>query len=187
MSRWSLSRGHTLSLPACLEEVAKAEVVVVLVAHRFGWVPEGAANPQKRSITWLECEHAWNVTNKEVLAFVVDPKCDWRLDWKENYRLITESNKRGMLTFATAGPNTRTTQLFINFKDNARLDGMGFAPFGKVVEGMNVVDSLYKGYGETSGGGMRAGKQGKLFEEGNAWLDREFPQLDKLLRARIVN
>jgi len=70
--------------------------------------------------------------------------------------------------------------------DQTRQDADGFAPFGKVVEGMEVVDRLYPEYGETSGGGMRAGRQGKLFEEGNAWLDREFPLLDKLLRATIV-
>jgi peptidyl-prolyl cis-trans isomerase A (cyclophilin A) len=65
-------------------------------------------------------------------------------------------------------------------------DGTGFAPFAKVVEGMDVVEKLYSGFGEQSRGGMRAGRQAKLFEEGNAWLDREFPQLDRLVRARIV-
>src|SRR3974377_645053 len=60
-----------LSLPACLEQVAEAEGVVVLVAHRYGWVPEGSANPDRKSITWLECDHAWKVTKKEVLAFRV--------------------------------------------------------------------------------------------------------------------
>ena len=63
----------------------------------------------------------------------------------------------------------------------------GFAPFGKVIEGMDIVDHLYSGYGERSGSGMRAGKQARLFEEGNAYLDRDFPQLDKLVRARIVH
>ena len=84
------------------------------------------------------------------------------------------------------GPNARTTQIYINVTDQPRQDAGGFAPFGKVVEGMEVVDKLYSGYGETSGGGMRGGKQGKLFEEGNAYLDRGFPLLDKLLRARIT-
>jgi homoserine O-acetyltransferase len=84
------------------------------------------------------------------------------------------------------GPNTRSTQLYINLVDNSRLDTQGFAPIGQVVEGMEVVDKLYSGYGETSGGGMRGGKQAKLFEEGNAWLDREFPKLDKLIKATLI-
>jgi homoserine O-acetyltransferase len=84
------------------------------------------------------------------------------------------------------GPNARTTQLYINLVDNSRLDAEGFAPIGRVVEGMEIVDQLYAGYGEESGGGMRAGKQGRLFEEGNAYLDREFPKLDRLNRARII-
>src|SRR5437660_10835427 len=73
-----------------------------------------------------------------------------------------------------------------NTGDQSRLDAMGFAPFGKVVEGMSVIDKLYAGYGETSGGGMRAGHQGKLFEEGNAYLDRDFHLLDRLGRAEII-
>ena len=83
-------------------------------------------------------------------------------------------------------PDARTTQIYVNTGDQSRLDAMGFAPFGKVVEGMSVIDKLYAGYGETSGGGMRAGHQGKLFEEGNAYLDREFPLLDRLVRAEII-
>lgn len=96
------------------------------------------------------------------------------------------SNTRGTFAFAMTGPDARTTQIYINTSDQLRQDEQGFAPFGKVVEGMEVVDRLYSGYGEQSGGGMRAGKQGRLFEEGNAYLDREFPQLDKLLKARVV-
>lgn len=99
---------------------------------------------------------------------------------------VKASNVRGTFAYAMTGPDARTTQIYINTGDQIRQDAMGFAPFGKVVEGMNVVDSLYAGYGETSGGGMRAGHQGKLFEEGNAYLDREFPLLDRLTRAEIV-
>jgi homoserine O-acetyltransferase len=99
---------------------------------------------------------------------------------------VKQSNTRGFVSYAMTGSDTRSTQLFISLADNSRLDAQGFAPIGSVVEGMDVVDKLYSGYGETSGGGMRGGKQQKLFEEGNAWLDREFPKLDKLLHARIV-
>lgn len=97
------------------------------------------------------------------------------------------SNARGWFAFAMTGPGARTTQIYIVTSDSMKAqDGQGFAPFGRVVEGMDVVDSLYSGYGENSGGGMRAGHQDKLFEEGNAYLDREFPNLDKLIRAVIV-
>jgi cyclophilin family peptidyl-prolyl cis-trans isomerase len=99
---------------------------------------------------------------------------------------VVQSNKRGFLSYAMTGPDTRSTQIFINLADNSRLDAQGFAPIGQVVEGMEVVEKLYSGYGETSGGGMRAGKQQKMFDEGNAWLDREFPKLDRLVRATIV-
>jgi cyclophilin family peptidyl-prolyl cis-trans isomerase len=97
----------------------------------------------------------------------------------------TRSNLRGTVAYAMTGPDTRTTQLYINLGDNSRLDSQGFAPIGRVTSGMEVVDRLYSGYGETAGGGMRGGNQGKIFEGGNAYLDSAFPRLDKLLRARI--
>jgi cyclophilin family peptidyl-prolyl cis-trans isomerase len=99
---------------------------------------------------------------------------------------VRASNTPGTFAFAMTGPNARTTQIYINTGDQSRLDKMGFAPFGKVVAGMDVVDSLYSGHGERSGGGMRAGHQAKLFDQGNAYLDRNFPRLDHLLRAAIV-
>lgn len=95
-----------------------------------------------------------------------------------------KSNLRGTITFATAGPNTRTTQLFINTVDNSRLDNMGFAPFGRVVRGMDVVDQLYADYGE----GAPAGKgpsQKRIHDEGNEYLERDFPKLDFIKRAVI--
>ncbi len=98
---------------------------------------------------------------------------------------VIESNKRGRITFATAGPNTRTTQLFINFGNNASLDGQGFAPFGEVIEGMDVVDKLFAEYGEGAPGG-RGPDQGKIQAEGKAYLDRYFPKLDRILSAKIV-
>jgi len=98
---------------------------------------------------------------------------------------VTQSNLTGYLTFATAGPNTRTTQLFINLADNRNLDDMGFAPFGKVVEGMDVVRQFYSGYGEGAPGG-RGPDQGRITNEGKAYLDKEFPQLDSIKVAMIV-
>jgi peptidyl-prolyl cis-trans isomerase A (cyclophilin A) len=100
---------------------------------------------------------------------------------------VKQKNFLGYAAFAMTGPNARTTQVYINLGDNSeRNDPQGFAPFGKVIEGMDVVQKLYSGYGENSGGGMRAGKQDRMFQEGNAYLDSQFPKLDKLIRARVI-
>jgi peptidyl-prolyl cis-trans isomerase A (cyclophilin A) len=98
---------------------------------------------------------------------------------------VKESNKRGYMTFATAGPNTRTTQVFINFGNNAQLDGMGFAPFGEVVEGMDVVDNLHTGYGEGAPRGMGP-NQGQMERRGNEYLKSSYPKLDYVKTATIV-
>lgn len=99
---------------------------------------------------------------------------------------VKQSNARGMITFATAGPNTRTTQVFINFDNNAPLDSQGFSPFGKVVSGMEVVDSLYGGYGEGAPNGMGP-NQGLIQQQGNAYLEQGFPKLDYIKQATIEN
>jgi peptidyl-prolyl cis-trans isomerase A (cyclophilin A) len=92
---------------------------------------------------------------------------------------VVQSNKRGSLVFATAGPNTRTTQFFINYADNARLDAMGFAPFGTVIEGMDVVDKIYPGYGEQP-------QQPLITQQGDPYISRNFPRIDKIKSALIV-
>ena len=97
---------------------------------------------------------------------------------------VRRTNIRGMVTFATAGPGTRTTQIFINYGNNDRLDAMGFAPFGQVVEGMEVVDQLYGGYGEGAPAG-RGPEQFRLNIEGEKYLARQFPRLDKINKATI--
>jgi peptidyl-prolyl cis-trans isomerase A (cyclophilin A) len=97
---------------------------------------------------------------------------------------VKQSNKRGFITFATSGPNSRTTQVFINFGDNSRLDGMGFASFGQVSTGMNVVDQLYSDYGEGAPQG-RGPNQGRMQGEGNAYLTKDFPNLDFVRKATI--
>jgi len=97
---------------------------------------------------------------------------------------VKQSNKRGFITFATSGPNSRTTQVFINFGDNARLDGMGFASFGQVSNGMNVIDQLYADYGEGAPSG-RGPNQGRMQSEGNAYLTKDFPNLDFVRKATI--
>ncbi|HXT10942.1 MAG TPA: peptidylprolyl isomerase [Candidatus Angelobacter sp.] len=98
---------------------------------------------------------------------------------------VKASNTRGAITFATAGPNTRTTQLFINFGNNAQLDHMGFAPFGKVVEGMDVVDKINGEYGEGAPRG-RGPAQGQIQAEGNSYLKKDFPNLDYIKSATLL-
>jgi peptidyl-prolyl cis-trans isomerase A (cyclophilin A) len=97
---------------------------------------------------------------------------------------VKKSNERGMISFATSGPNSRTTQVFINYDNNARLDGMGFSPFGKVIEGMEIVDGLYAEYGEGYPNG-RGPDQGRLQAQGNAYLIADFPKLDYVKKATI--
>jgi peptidyl-prolyl cis-trans isomerase A (cyclophilin A) len=98
---------------------------------------------------------------------------------------VKESNKRGYITFAMAGPNTRTTQLFINLVDNSRLDSMGFPPFGQVIEGMDVVDKLFSGYGEGAPRGSGP-EQGQITARGEPYLAANFPRLDSIKTATIV-
>jgi peptidyl-prolyl cis-trans isomerase A (cyclophilin A) len=97
---------------------------------------------------------------------------------------VEESNLRGFVTFATAGSNTRTTQVFINYGDNPSLDGQGFAPFGKVVSGLEVVQHLYSNYGEGAPRG-EGPDQSRVQTEGNAYLQKNFPQLDYIKKATI--
>lgn len=96
-----------------------------------------------------------------------------------------KSNTRGRVTFATGGPDTRTTQIFFNYADNSRLDGMGFSPFGEVVEGMETLDALFGGYGEGFPGGAGP-NQGRIQSEGNAYLRSDFPNLDYIKSARLL-
>jgi cyclophilin family peptidyl-prolyl cis-trans isomerase len=97
-----------------------------------------------------------------------------------------QSVTRERVAFAFALPNGRTSQVYISLRDNSYQDDQGFVPFGEVVEGMDVAAALNSEYGENSGGGIRAGKQQPLFDGGNAYLDREFPRLDRILRARVI-
>jgi len=109
----------------------------------------------------------------------------WR-DAKITDDPVLTKNIRGTISYAMAGPNTRTSQIFINYNNrNVKLDSMGFSPFASVVEGMEVVDSLHKGYGEGAPRG-RGPDQGRIQMEGNAYLNTDFPDLDHVIRATIV-
>jgi peptidyl-prolyl cis-trans isomerase A (cyclophilin A) len=145
------------------------------------WAPRGADRFYD-----LVQQHFFDDTRffRVVPGFVVqfglsgDPKKNEPWDKPLPDDSIRQTNARGTIVFATQGPNTRTHQLFINLGDNARLDGMGFAPIGRVVEGMNVVDSLYSEYGE-------APDQQFIQTLGNPYLDRTFPKLDHIKTAKL--
>jgi peptidyl-prolyl cis-trans isomerase A (cyclophilin A) len=95
---------------------------------------------------------------------------------------VTQSNRKGYITFAISGPNTRTTQVFINLGNNTFLDNQGFAPFGQVTSGMDVVNRLYNGYADSP-----TSHQSEITNEGNAYLDQNFPKLDKIVSATVIS
>jgi peptidyl-prolyl cis-trans isomerase A (cyclophilin A) len=188
---------NALTNPAALTARAPADYKVkfdtskgafVVEVHR-DWAPLGADrfyNLVKNG--FFNNARFFRVISGFMVQFGInaDPKVSavWR-DANINDDPVKQSNSRGMITFATRGPNTRTTQMFINYADNNRLDGMGFAPFGQVVSGMNVVDALYSGYGEGAPRGAGP-EQGRIQSEGNAYLTKEFPKLDYIKTATIV-
>jgi peptidyl-prolyl cis-trans isomerase A (cyclophilin A) len=96
---------------------------------------------------------------------------------------VRQSNQAGYITYAKGGPNSRTTQIFINKVDNSRLDAMGFAPFAKVIDGMHVIEQFYGGYGD---GGRGGPDQTMIGTQGNGYLDRQFPRLDSIVKARVI-
>ena len=124
----------------------------------------------------------FRVVPRFVAQFGIPARPEVAAAWDHAYIVddrVTQSNKRGTLTFATAGPNTRTTQIFINFSDNAALDTQGFAAFGQVIEGMDLVDKFFSGYGESP-------DQGRITAFGKAYLDKSFPNLDRIVSATIM-
>jgi len=120
-----------------------------------------------------------------VVQFGISPNPAVSAAWKHTEIKddpVSQTNKRGSITFATAGPNTRTTQIFINLKDNARLDGMGFSPFGVVDgNGINVVEMMYEGYGDSAGP-----DQDQLEKQGDPYLKKGWPKLDYIKSAALV-
>ncbi len=161
----------------------------VIETHR-DWAPHGADRFYNLvQAKYFDDSRFFRVVAGKWVQFGIagDPKV--ALKWRHRTiqdDLARQSNTPGFVAFAFTKPGTRSTEMYINLGNNSGQDAQGFAPFGKVVEGMDVVEKLYSGYGENSGGGMRAGHQDRMFEEGKTYLDREFPKLDKLIRARIV-
>jgi len=187
---------QNLANPAALNEQAPPVYKVkvdtskgsfVLEVHR-DWAPLGADrfyNLVKNG--FYDNARFFRVISGFMVQFGIngDPKLSavWR-EARIKDDPVQQSNQRGFITFATAGPNTRTTQVFINYGDNARLDKSGFAPFGTVTQGMDIVDKLYAGYGEGAPNG-RGPDQSRIQAEGNAYLTRDFTSLDFIRKATI--
>jgi peptidyl-prolyl cis-trans isomerase A (cyclophilin A) len=185
-----------LATPAALNEQAPATYKakfdtskgVFVVDVRRDWAPNGADrfyNLVKNG--FYDNVRFFRVISGFMVQFGIngDPKISsvWR-EARIRDDAVKQSNKRGYITFATAGPNTRTTQVFINFGDNAGLDGQGFAPFGQVTTGMDVVDKINPEYGEGAPRG-RGPDQGRAQMEGNAYLTKDFPRMDFVKKATI--
>jgi peptidyl-prolyl cis-trans isomerase A (cyclophilin A) len=187
-----------LKNPAALKETAPATYKVnfdtsagafVVEVHR-DWAPQGADrfyNLVKNG--FFDNTRFFRVISGFMVQFGIHGDPSIAALWR-NARIppdpVKESNKRGFITYAMAGtPDSRTTQLFINFGDNARLDASGFAPFGQVVSGMDVVDKIYSAYGEGAPNGAGP-EQGRIQAEGNAYLMKDFPKLDYIKTARIA-
>lgn len=196
---WKVPEGANAALtnPALATEQAPAEYkvrldttkgAIVVLVHR-DWAPQGADRFYNLvKVGFYDRAKFFRAIENFMVQFGISAYPEVSEKWSEA-RIqddpVKQGNKRGRVTFATAGPNTRTTQLFINLKDNGNLDGMGFAAFGEVVEGMEVVDQLFMGYGEGAPGG-RGPNQGRIQAQGNAYLEDKFPKLDGIEKATLV-
>jgi len=194
----AFAQASNLGNPAALTEKAPATYkakfdtskgVFVIEVHR-DWAPNGADrfyNLVKNG--FFDNARFFRIASGFVAQFGVngDPKISavWRAARIKDDPVV-QSNKRGFITYATSGPDSRTTQVFVSLKDNSGLDAQGFASFGQVVSGMNVVDSLYSGYGDGPPYGTGP-DQGRLQFEGNGYLMKEFPKLDFIKKATIEN
>jgi peptidyl-prolyl cis-trans isomerase A (cyclophilin A) len=192
----ALSQSANLANPATLREPAPAQYkakfdttkgVFVLDVHR-NWAPNGADrfyNLVKNG--FYDNVRFFRVISGFMVQFGIsgDPKiaAPWR-DAKIKDDPVIQSNRRGYITYAMAGPNTRTTQVFINFGENGSLDSQGFSPFGRVIQGMEVVDKLNAEYGEGAPRG-RGPDQTRVQMEGNAYLTKDFANLDYVRKATI--
>jgi peptidyl-prolyl cis-trans isomerase A (cyclophilin A) len=178
------------SLRAKAPEIYKAHFTTtkgdfVVEVHR-DWAPNGADRFYNLVKSGFYDEASFfRVIKGFVVQFGMNAKPTVEAVWqKANIRddTVKQSNKKGYVVFATAGPNTRTTQVFINLGDNTALDAQGFSPFGMVTEGMDVVEKFYNGYGDAP----RGPDQGLVASQGKAYLDKNFPQLDSIKTAKIV-
>ena len=164
-------------------ELSKGTVDTFTVEVYPKWAPLGAVRFKEiiEAEIWKSARF-FRVVSGFMVQWGIPGKPAVAAEWRENKIKddpVTASNTRGMITFATSGKDSRTTQVFINFVDNTNLDGMGFAPFGKVIKGMDIVDKIYSGHGETP-------DQGRIQSEGNKYLKLQFPRLSYIKSAKIV-
>ncbi|HEY9230311.1 MAG TPA: peptidylprolyl isomerase [Gemmatimonadaceae bacterium] len=170
-------------------ETTKGVFVVELVRD---WGPIGADRLYNLARLGYYDDTRFHRVNKNYIAqFGLHGNPAVNAAWKEAYIKDDpprSTNTRGTFAFAvnTAKPNTRITQIYFNLADNSRNNGEPFTILGKVIEGMSVLDSLYSGYGENSGSGVRQGRQGPLAQGGNAFMDREYPLLDRVRRVTVT-
>ena len=188
--------GQTLRNPGTLREQAPATYKVMfetsggdfVVEVTRDWAPLGADrfyNLVKHG--FYDDARFFRVISNFMIQFGINGNQNLSALWRNAMiqdDSVKESNRRGYITYAMAGPNTRTTQVFINFRNNSNLDSQGFAPFGKVTSGMDVVDKLYSGYGEGAPSG-KGPAQGRVQTEGNTYLKKAFPELDYIEQATI--
>jgi cyclophilin family peptidyl-prolyl cis-trans isomerase len=154
---------------------------IVVEVHN-DWAPIGAAHFRELvKAGYYNGARFFRVVPRFVVQFGLAAKPSVTKKWDKAIKddPVTQTNRTGSLAFATMGPNTRTAQIFINLVSNQRLDSQGFAPFAQVIEGMDVVEHLYSGYGETP-------DQEAITNQGNAYLEKNFPNLDYIKTATIL-
>lgn len=160
-----------------------------VVEVRREWAPRGADRFYNLlRVGYYDSVYVHRVVPGRVAQFGIHPDPRINYVWRESPipdDPARESNSRGRVAFAQSGPGSRTTQAFVNLGDNTSLDGQGFAPFGEVVEGMDVVDAFYDGYGDGPPRG-EGPYPAQAAAEGNAYFERDFPELDQILEARVV-
>jgi peptidyl-prolyl cis-trans isomerase A (cyclophilin A) len=163
-----------------------------VVEVQRAWAPHGADRFYNLvKIGYFDDATFFRAVNGFMVQFGVNGSPDVNAKWRTanipDDPSAGQSNKRGTIAFATAGPNTRTTQVFINYGDNGpSLDSTGFTPFGKVVSGMETLDALYQGYGDGPPYGSGP-NQGRVQMEGNEYLRKEFPRLDFIKTAKLAD
>ncbi len=167
-------------------ETSKGDLVVKVVRD---WAPKGADRffSLVKNGFYDDCRF-YRVLPKYIAQVGIhgDPKISQK--WREapiDDDPVKQKNTRGRVTFAKGGPNSRTTNLFINLKDNTSLDSQGFVPIGELVDGMDIAEQLHSGYGDGAPKG-RGPSQKKIYEDGNAWLQKDFKDLDFIKTAKVV-